>query len=152
SGYWQPIRNEMVKVLKDGKAFQNISELFSRVVHDQATVDVITAASQQRLAHPIDSHPPLSARLQNLGVTLQDVTASALQLELGEPDIRLIAGYEDMEKALNEAEHYILQQIFVGAPAAGGPPTDKTEPLPAQPRELPPSQASCWSCKALIAV
>ena len=80
SGYWPLIRNEMVKTLQEGKMFTNVSKIFANVVSASAKPDALNGLDERRLSHPTDSHPPLSLRLQNLGVSLPEVQAAALEI------------------------------------------------------------------------
>lgn len=108
SGYWPLIRNEMVKALQDGKMFTNVSSTFASVVSTNAKPEALSGLDDRRLSHPTDSHPPLSTRLQNLGVSLQEVEPAALEINPTDAAIALVPDSERLEQDLTEAEHYIL--------------------------------------------
>ena len=101
SGYWPLIRNEMVEVIQEGKIFTNVGSMFANLVSAMAKPEALSDLDERRLSHPTDSHPPLSLRLQNLGVSLQDVQAPALQISPERAAITLVPDYEKAEEGIS---------------------------------------------------
>jgi Zn-dependent protease with chaperone function len=108
ASYWQPIRDAMAGAVAEGKAYINVSSLFAEAARANATAEALNGLDDRRLSHPTDSHPPLSVRLENLGVTLAQVETAALLVAPEHPAVNLIAEHEAIETHLSEVEHYIL--------------------------------------------
>ena len=68
---------------------------------------LVTTASMD---HPTDSHPPLSLRLQNLGVTLGTVAQPALAVAPDNPAIVLFDAPEKLEEEISSAYQQLLAQ------------------------------------------
>ena len=123
SGCWDGgIKRLMVNALAEGKQYTNLSAVFAAVVQDVAKPSALEGLDAHRLPHPTDSHPPLSQRLEALGLTVQDLANPALQTSPEIPPITLIPGYEDTEKELTGFEHALLVQ--------SGIPVGSAEPQP----------------------
>lgn len=108
TGYWDVIRKEMVRALADGKAYTNVSSLFSGLVAQNARPEALAGLGEQKLAHPTDTHPPLGVRLQNLEVALETVEGAALAVPPREPAAALVTALESVEEELSSAEHYLV--------------------------------------------
>jgi Zn-dependent protease with chaperone function len=118
SDVWPSIRQEMQRALADGKQFTNVSSIFADVARGMAKDDVVRGVSEEGPVHPTDTHPPLSQRLKNLGLTLEDVDHDASELAPSNPAISVIGNLEELEQELTDVEHaMMLKSVEAQAPA-----------------------------------
>ena len=121
SGLWGTIHEDMLELLTKGKQFTNISAVFARLVQDNSNMDALQGLDGTLLPHPTDSHPPLSQRLQALGISVADIADAALCTAPELPAVALIADYESFEKDLTTVEHLLMVesgQIRINAAGA----------------------------------
>jgi Zn-dependent protease with chaperone function len=111
SDVWPSIRQEMQRALAEGKQFTNVSLIFADVARGMAEDDVIRGVSEEGPVHPTDTHPPLSQRLKNLGLTLGDVDHAASDLVPANPAVTVIANLEELEQELTDAEHAFMINV-----------------------------------------
>lgn len=111
AGHWYRLQAELAAGLAQGRpAPANASLLFAGVVADHARPEALASLADSRLAHPTDSHPPLAARLDNLGVPLAQVSAAALEVDPAAPAVSLVGDHEVLERALTSTEQALLAQ------------------------------------------
>lgn len=77
------------------------------VYYWQAARDALGSSTQ---AHPVDTHPPLPQRLDNLGTSLDELDVSDIALPV-EPSIELVRIPEEIEKQLPVLEAQWLVAI-----------------------------------------
>jgi Zn-dependent protease with chaperone function len=127
AGHWYRLRATLVNELARRRAAPaNASRLFASFVADHARPEVLAGLAGSHLAHPTDSHPPLAARLENLGVSLAQVSAAALEVDPASPAVALVEDYEALERALTGTEQTLLAEARAAdaaAPAAPAPVT-----------------------------
>lgn len=82
----------------------------------QAARDALGSSTQ---AHPVDTHPPLSQRLDNPGTSLDELDVSDIALPV-EPSIELVRIPEEIEKQLS----VLKAQWLVAIRAAVVPQTE----------------------------
>lgn len=74
SAVWSSLVQNSEAELSGGRAFRNLSALYSEIVRGTADeisiAEVKASMGESQMAHPIDTHPPLSARAEGLGVDL----------------------------------------------------------------------------------
>ena len=131
AGHWYRLQADLTASLAGGRAVPaNASRVFAGLVADAAGPRVLAGLADSRLAHPTDSHPPLAARLENLGVPLAQVSAAALEVGPAAPAVSLVADYEAVERALTAAEQALVAHELRGAAAA--PVRDAPTPVAAR--------------------
>ncbi len=113
---WNALARANIDELAEGRMFTNLGTAYAASCSDlahgrdwQAIRDELGAHTQP---HPIDTHPPLSQRLQNLGIPLKDVSAE----ECSVPErsaIDLVENVEALEQRLSVLEARWL--VAIGA-------------------------------------
>jgi len=98
----------MKRALGDGKQFTNVSSFFADIARGMAKDEVIKGVSEEDPVHPTDTHPPLSQRLKNLNLTLEDVGHNAADLLPSRPAVGVIENLEELEQELTDAEHAMM--------------------------------------------
>lgn len=115
---WLAIRQGMQSALGEGKQLINASLLFADIVHKMEKSEALENVSEEGPVHPTDSHPPLSQRLKNLNLSLEDVMKDAENTSPDKPAINLFDDVETFEKELTEIEHAIM--VYTGEAQIGG--------------------------------
>ncbi|WP_116810005.1 M48 family metalloprotease [Steroidobacter cummioxidans] len=112
SELWGKVQSQNVAALAEGQITRNLSRAFA----DSARYDVEAASADKlleevldvRVAHPTDSHPPVSQRLDALQVSVAQVRDAGLSLP-AQPAIELFeSGGEELECSLTELHHRVL--------------------------------------------
>lgn len=111
---WGALTNAHTDELAEGRTFTNLAETYAAVC-TQVAADLNWTAARDELgktvqSHPIDTHPQLLTRLQNLKTSLFDLDPS----ELGTPDIpasTLVKDINQVEQALSTLEAQWLVAI-----------------------------------------
>jgi len=102
---WHFTEKKMKEALSDGKQIINISTFFcgvsSHIPFERIKSDVESSST----SHPTDSHPPLSARLNDLGITLSELDKEDIKVN-EDTAINLIANPSEIEEELSEIEHH----------------------------------------------
>jgi Zn-dependent protease with chaperone function/uncharacterized tellurite resistance protein B-like protein len=129
SELWGKVQKQNVAALADGQVTRNLSRAFA----DCARYDVEAASADKllaevldvRVAHPTDSHPPVSQRLAALQISVDEVRSAGLSVP-ARPAIELLGdGAEEFEHALTELQHRVLVALGrVAIPKE--PPKDDT--------------------------
>lgn len=115
SQLWPNVRQQSSQALGEGQITRNLSLAFA----DSARFDVEAAAVDTLLdsvlnvqvAHPTDSHPPVSQRLESLKITIDQVRAAGLTLPTA-PAIELLEDPAQIEAELTDLEHRV--QVAIG--------------------------------------
>lgn len=111
SGAWFFIREGMVRALGAGKQLINASSLFADTVRKMEKAEALGNLSEDGPSHPTDSHPPLSQRLKNLNLTLNDVLKDAKSTSPKNSAVNLFDNVETLEEELTEVEHAIMLRM-----------------------------------------
>jgi Zn-dependent protease with chaperone function len=109
---WGSILDEVGESLKARSMFVNLSETFVEETGTSERASLLAGISDRHLEHPTDSHPPLEARLEALGVSLDDVTADGLRTVASDPAIELLDEPRGAEKKLSIAYQEFLAQFL----------------------------------------
>jgi Zn-dependent protease with chaperone function len=117
SEVWEAVDKTMAEALRQGKQVINASVMYAGMVQENAAPTMLKGIAQKRIAHPMDSHPPLSLRLEALGVGLAQVSEAALTTAPDQPAIGLFAGTEGLEQDLTDFEHQLM--VHTGRVAVG---------------------------------
>lgn len=102
---WYFTQSEMKDALTAGKQITNLSILFFRIYESLPEDFMKSEICKINTTHPTDNHPPLSERLNTLGVTLDDIYARGLIDESHKKAIELIEETATLEEELSEIEH-----------------------------------------------
>ncbi|GEM_PF-543781 len=101
---WESALQRMREGLGEGKRVANVSALFGDSVAETGSAASFVGLDDEQLAHPMDTHPPLKARLEALGLTLESVQQSALVVHPERRAIAVIDQYQRIEEELTEME------------------------------------------------
>lgn len=104
---WGALTNAHTVELEKGRTFTNLAQTYAGVC-TQTSADLNWAAAREELgksvqSHPVDTHPPLLARLQNLRTTLFDISPD----QLTTPEVAastLVPEVEQIEEDLSNLE------------------------------------------------
>lgn len=108
---WSDVQDEIVESMGGNEPVHNAGELFADWAREYATPGALQDLANLHTAHPIDTHPALGERLQSLGVTLEVLTNSVLDLKLERPATELMNDFESLELAITEAHRYLLANL-----------------------------------------
>jgi Zn-dependent protease with chaperone function len=108
AGHWNTVVESMRNALAEGKQFVNVSLTFSRFVQQHSRPEALQGLDERQIAHPTDSHPPISHRLRALGVSLLDISGLALATSPDSHASALITDTETVERDLTIIAHAIL--------------------------------------------
>lgn len=103
--HFQRVLRDMRAELAAKRRTENASLHYLHLVQEDARPEALQGLDQQRIPHPFDSHPPLSVRLEALGLTLEECSGAALQVTAAEMAIGLIHGAASVEQALTERDN-----------------------------------------------
>lgn len=105
---WQLTQQEMHNALAEGKQIINISTFFSSICQSISKDFMKDEIGKSHTFHPTDTHPPLSMRLDSIGVKLSEVYSDGIKLPVDNIAINLIENAAEIEEELSEMEHYKL--------------------------------------------
>jgi uncharacterized tellurite resistance protein B-like protein len=124
SGFWPKAREQNIERLNKRKIADNLSEVF----HDMVCFDVATeklgeavdSVLEKKISHPTDSHPTIRARLEALGVSVDDITKDRLA-PAKVPSVTLIDNHEEIERQVTVFEHKLMISLGAAKPEEGAP-------------------------------
>ena len=115
---WGDVLKQNIAELAEGRMYNDLSQLYGLAcdsVHQEKGPfwqSQQAAVAENVQPHPVDTHPPLSVRLANLGLSIDDIA----EHELGLPQVSaltLVADAEEQGKALTVLEDQWL--VAIGA-------------------------------------
>jgi Zn-dependent protease with chaperone function len=113
---WNALTKAHVDELANGKTFTNLAETYTLVCSDVARGIDWTIAREALgssvQSHPVDTHPPLLQRLQNLRISLYDLSAEQISIP-EHPAYTLIPDVAGIEESLSNLEAQWL--VAIGA-------------------------------------
>jgi len=115
---WQYTQEKMKEALSDGKQIINVSTFFCSICELIPSDFMKDEIGKSSTAHPTDSHPALSVRLNSIGIQLSTIYANGIKLPTSDIAIDLIDNPSKLEEELSEIEHYKLTQTGVVIPKA----------------------------------
>lgn len=99
---WPKTVADAARTIGDGGEVPNLSTAFSASAFEPLAETDLAVLDTAAIAHPTDSHPPLSARLAALKVSAGEATRNALETAPAEPGAQLFDHAEALEEALTE--------------------------------------------------
>ena len=119
SSLWDHARGQNIERLNQGKLVSNLSVVFQDTakydVEHENIDDILKRTLEQTIAHPTDTHPPVSKRIEELDVKAEEITKDMLLV----PDnsaIQLIDNYQDLEQEITLLEHKMMVAYGVAQP------------------------------------
>ena len=114
---WDDVDQEVRRQCEEGRRVDNLSTLFAeRVAARGAGGDPLANVLDQHLAHPTDSHPPLRARLAQIGVSLEEIRERALNVTPSDPASGLVDNLETIERGQSAS----LQDAYIAMENSAG--------------------------------
>lgn len=108
---WSKVRSDNVDRLNKGKIAKNLSVTFQDTIRfdvGKATAEnVFDTLLDTAISHPTDTHPTLSARLQNLEISPSDIDKADLHAP-AHSAIELFDRATDIEEELSKLEHQLM--------------------------------------------
>ena len=101
--HWNFTDKRMLETIETGKSIVNLSAFFAALVKEVPLKSVSDDLSKKQTEHPVDSHPPLYMRIENLGFEIDSLIRSE---EFEDLDFasNLIDDVESLEKNLSDIE------------------------------------------------
>lgn len=119
SGLWNHARKQNVERLNQGKIASNLSVVFQDTakydVEHENIEEIMRSALEQSISHPTDSHPPVSERLKELGIKVEEITKDML-LVPENPAIQLLDKHQEIEEEITLLEHKLMVAYGVAKP------------------------------------
>lgn len=120
---WEHAREQNIHRLNEGKVADNLSVVFQDVakydVEHDSLENIMKESLEQKIAHPTDTHPPVSKRLENLEVDHSHITKAMLMVP-EQPAIDLIDNHNEIEVEVTMQEHHLMFAIGVAQPPKEG--------------------------------
>lgn len=114
TGLWSAIQDGVASALRENRIFQNVSQIMAEVCTVNAKPNALKDITETHTAHPTDTHPPLSERLRQLGISIKDVADPVLNIPPPDPAIELVSNYEEREKNLSLAfQGYLARTLGI---------------------------------------
>ncbi|WP_242392699.1 M48 family metallopeptidase [Anaeromyxobacter oryzisoli] len=105
---WGTVCDRVLDVVQEDRAFRNLAAEFGDLVLRNVAPSRLVQLDDRRLPHPTDSHPPLAARLENLGESVASVEQRALDVAPGDPAVGLVDDHLRLEEELSAAEQALI--------------------------------------------
>jgi Zn-dependent protease with chaperone function len=99
---WGQTLDGMVAESAKGSTVPNAGDRFVETVRSSAVPAALNGLDEREIPHPTDSHPPVTKRLEALGLTIDDVAADALVVSPSPSADAVITDRESVEIALTE--------------------------------------------------
>jgi hypothetical protein len=119
---WDSTVVTMVNELRQGLPFTNLSHHYAQVAAASAKPELLEEVAAATTAHPIDTHPPTAARIEALGLSVEQLRDFALSIDHQTASVQLLANPVALEEELTAAAHRVfVEQGAVPVPPPGGP-------------------------------
>jgi Zn-dependent protease with chaperone function len=109
--FWNSIVCLMVEALNTGKSYTNVCSLYAEVAASSNKQDLLNGVATMAMVHPTDTHPPTGARIQALGLTVEEIREESLNIDLDASSANLLANPTEIEEELTEIEQRMLLEI-----------------------------------------
>lgn len=110
---WESALQRMRDWLNQQKTVTNVSSIFGDYVAENCDASRLLGLDEECLAHPMDTHPPLKARLEALGVAMASVQSAALMTSPERPAVHLIDRHQEIEAELTKMEQNLMEKTGV---------------------------------------
>ena len=130
---WGPVTSALTDAMAKGNYFPNMSLVYADQCRSTSESihwdDARSVLGKTVMSHPVDTHPPLTARLQSLDTSLADISLADIA-PAGDSASAMIEGVEKLEQDLSSLEarwHVAIGSVVVppegqrDARAAGEP-------------------------------
>ena len=108
---WRTIRSAMVEALNKGKAYPNVSTIYAEMATQNRNPALLDDVATTATAHPTDTHPPTSLRIQALGLSVAELRDSALNIDTQDSSMSLLSSATQIEEELTQIEHGVLLEL-----------------------------------------
>ncbi len=108
AGMWSSVRKSMVDALNQGNAIVNASSLYAEAAFDCLDIDMLMSSVNASIPHPTDSHPTISQRMENLGLTLAGFRSTYSTPETHDSAFELLSHPIEIEKGITIFEHQVI--------------------------------------------
>jgi len=119
SSLWEHARSQNIERLNQGKIANNLSVVFQDTakydVEHENIDNIMQSTLEQTISHPTDTHPPVSKRLEELGINAKDITKDMLIVP-SDPAIQLIDNHQDIEQEITLLEHRLVVALGAAQP------------------------------------
>jgi Zn-dependent protease with chaperone function len=109
---WEGFQERMHHSLRARSLFINLSQSYVEQSARSASEALLEGISESHLEHPTDSHPPLHARLEALGISMEEVASEGLSTNVPDPAITLVDDSELVERKLSLAYQELMAQFL----------------------------------------
>lgn len=116
---WQGVTEESINALRQGLAFPNVSTLFAEASVAIASNELLESVRDAQVSHPTDSHPPLSERLDALGVSMATLAPRSLNVAPENGASGLLGALQSIEEDLS-TEFQAMLTILHGIEVPSG--------------------------------
>lgn len=111
SSLWNHARQQNIERLNQGKIATNLSIVFQDTakydVEHENIEQIMESTLKQSISHPTDSHPPVSTRLQALGINAEEITKDMLLIP-EHAAIHLLDKSQEIEEEITLFEHKLM--------------------------------------------
>ncbi len=108
---WNHARKQNIERLNQGKIASNLSLVFQNTamydVERESIEEILRLTLEQSISHPTDSHPTVSKRLKELGITPDQITRDMLLVPTNAA-IQLLDKFQDVEQEITLLEHKLM--------------------------------------------
>lgn len=119
SGLWNHARQQNIDRLNQGKIASNLSVVFQDTakydVEHENIEAIMKSTLEQSISHPTDSHPPVSKRLNELGIKTEQITKDMLLIPENAA-IQLLDKCQEIEEEITLLEHKLMVAYGVAKP------------------------------------
>jgi Zn-dependent protease with chaperone function len=98
--FWNEVEVQLENAVKTGTSFSDFTRRFVDFATVRHSDQLVKAALDRTKTHPLDSHPPLSARLTSLRVDVEKIRLENLETDRSASAMVLVAGFGRIEAEL----------------------------------------------------
>ena len=110
SPIWDSIDNLILEYLKKETILTSIPDYYAFICQHISNKNVLTNLNDTVIAHPTDSHPPLSTRIEALGINFEEASNEALNITPEISASQIIDNYEMIEEEITHSyQTYLLK-------------------------------------------
>lgn len=114
ANFWDSLTTSHIDNLANGKTYTNLAHTYSdyclNVLNEIRWEEAIENIAEVRQAHPVDTHPTLTTRLDNIGANINSYKKEQIET-IHTPAINLIVDGPEIEEHLSNIEAQWLEAI-----------------------------------------